>query len=126
MIYRFVVDTKSDLVSFQLKKYIRTISHQVEGCDEEIGPYLEFERYKKLIKRNLTKREMVCGVKGFKALLAFHGEPSSLTLTVDTARAKMCSADDWIIEFVREIIQKAGWKILEEKNYTVQEYLRKL
>jgi hypothetical protein len=94
-----------------------------------VGPSVRFERYGRIVERPLTRRELVFGVKapddgkggGFAGLVVWAGyEGSDLQpeVRIDMARARMVGADDWIVQFVRQIILAAGWTIQSEEEIT--------
>lgn len=108
----------------QLKQQARRASHRVHGCDELVGPKVRFEYYEKPYLRHLTRREVVFGVKapkhgdgGFAGLVAwcgYEGTDHTPEIHIDMVRASMARAEEWTIDFVRDIIRVAGWTILEE------------
>lgn len=104
----------------QMKSQARKASHDVAGCDKQVGPVIAFERYKIIYNRSLTRREMVFGVKaihyvsgsGFAGLVAWHDHDQSVKINM--VRAKSLGIQDWIVQFVRDTIVAAGWTIIEE------------
>ncbi len=76
-------------------------------------------------KRVMTRSQLLLGVKsdhglcnGFHSLLCCkNGNGSGIhTLKVDLGRAAMLGCDNWIGDFARTAIKKAGLKIVSEHN----------
>lgn len=117
-----------------MKKQARRASHQVASCDEVVtscGPFRVEEKSGEEAVRHLTRRELVFGLKGFGGLVIWRGttgmdmddpEGSGMCIAVDgeviiDSRAKMLGLlSEWIIDFVRQIIVKAGWRIIQEED----------
>jgi len=115
----------------QLKSQARRASHSVPGCDDQLGPVIRFDYRGQIIKRKITRRELVFGVKapddnsggGFAGLVSWResdeGSPSEVL--VNLARAKMAGADKWVVQFVRDVIVAAGWTIVSPEGLTMNE-----
>jgi hypothetical protein len=119
--YRFSDGTEI-MPGGQLKSQARRVSHRVTGCDDKVGPVIRFERYGRIYKRALTRRELVFGVKspndgkggGFAGLVIWSSFNNPPEVRINMVRAKAVGADNWIVQFVRKVILAAGWTILQE------------
>lgn len=103
----------------RMKSVARRVSHQLPDAEERgINRSIRFERYGEIIKRPLTKRETVFGVKaprnggGCKGLVNWCAFCKPAEVVIEMARAKMLDADEWIEDFVRRVIVAADWKIV--------------
>lgn len=110
----------------RMKSVARRVSHQLPDAEEQgINRSIRFERYDEIIKRPLTKRETVFGVKsppnggGCKGLVNWRAFCRPAEATIEMARAKILGADEWIEDFVRRVILEAGWKIVKQENQEV-------
>ncbi len=102
---------------YQMKSQARRAAKSLESS-REIGysGEIRFENYGKVIKRGLTKEEVTFGVKspsdgrggGFKGIAMWQGIASRVL--VDLTRV----GEEWVVDYVRQCIEKAGWTIVKE------------
>lgn len=109
---------------WQFKSRARHMSHEVPGCDDTVGPACRFLLVgKRITTRNLTRREIVFGVKappdgkggGFKGLVSWtwNAHPNLSEVKIDIARAQEIGAEGWLEQFVCAVIKKCGWTVAE-------------
>lgn len=130
--HRFIISGfKINSLGEDMKKQARRSSHRIVDCDEMVkscGPFAVKNRYGKKVTRHLTKRELVFGLKDFAGLVSWISYPNNKPdeVVIDI-RARMLGAGDWIIDFVRKVIQeptcdrdnnplKDSWQIVSEVN----------
>ena len=127
--YRFP-DGSEIIPGGQMKSQARRASHRVPGAEERVGPAIRFERYGRIYKRPLSRREIIFGVRapedgkggGFKGVAIWRDpDPDSEGLgevLVDLARAKWAGfrSEEEVVRFVREVILAAGWTIEKEER----------
>lgn len=116
----------------QMKTEARRVSHRVPGAEDRVGPSVRFERYGRLYERALTRRELVFGVKapddgkggGFAGLVVWAGyEGLDRQAEVRIDMARMAGAEEWLVQFVRDVIVAAGWTVESEKVADPSRYL---
>lgn len=109
----------------KFKSHARHHSHEVPGCDDKVSPRCRFLlKGNRITERNLSKRELVFGVPapqdgkggGWKGLVVWiwHDEPDSPEVQIDMHRSQAFGADSWVVDFIRNVIVRSGWTIVDE------------
>jgi hypothetical protein len=105
----------------QILQKLRTAASQLPEAETSSIVCYEHEGLSR--RRVMTRSQLLLGVKsdhgmsnGFHSLLSCHNGNGSgkHTLKVDLGRAAMLGCDDWIGNFARAAIKKAGIKIISE------------
>jgi len=107
------------------KATAREKARQVVGANQRVGPLCRFDLTPgNPVELKLNRTQIAFGVKtpednkpadlrGWTGIAKWHlGEPSEVR--IDMASAREIGAANWIVNFVRNVIQRCGWTILQE------------